>query len=761
MSSSPDILISGTNPTSPFLVGRYIFMSTSSISKNINLFMLLLLMPGVPIILWSVLGLNGANMGVGLLVLSIVTIFFGSTLRFQLPRTKIHLTISDSLVFLAMFLYGGSAAVAIGTMESLFTSVMLRRQEIKMSGKTIAINTLIASISVFSSYITMVAIFDKPEVVLTDAPTSYFVTVLFVVGLSQFVVNSVLVSAYVAIKTAEVTMWKVWNEYCLNALAMFLFGALMAGLITKALQQIDFFLFAAVAILFSLVYLTYSRYVNDIKTTAAEAQESERRRAEQAETHVNELHHFVDELKRSSEALTESREKFKYAVYHDELTDLPNRSYFIERISLLLEDQTRPINNRIAVMFLDLDRFKTLNDSLGHSVGDQLIKHVAIRLKNIVGEDGCVGRFGGDEFAILIETNTAESNLTALASKIRDEVAEPFLVDGRHIHTNVSIGIAFQDERYATAQDLLRNADIAMYHAKKEHSGVTVFDPDMHTTAVSLLQLETDMHTAIKEKQFELFYQPIVELTSKKIIGFEALIRWPHPKLGIISPTDFIYLAETTGQIVPITIQILKDACRQIKKWHDLTGENYIVSVNISSRHFEHAGLVDQVENVLRETKILPRCLKLEITESAVMQNAEFAISTLKRIKETGVRISIDDFGTGYSSLSYLHKFPIDTLKIDRSFVASMEDGSENGEIVKTIMALAHALNFDVVAEGIETVEQYVQLKHLGCEYGQGFLFTRPLPVVEIEKMLWSSSPWSDILPAADYNELEQNSLFH
>lgn len=723
--------------------------------------MLLLLVSGIPILLWSLTSIDFGYVGAGLAILSVITIFFSSALRFQLPRTKIHLTISDALVFLAMFLYGGSIAVMLGTLESLFTSLVLRRQGVKMSAKTIIINTLIATVSVFSSYITMVAIFGQPETVLIDAPTSYFVTVLFVIGLAQFAVNSVLVSAYVAIKTSEVTMWKVWNEYCLNALAMFLFGALMAGLITKALQQIDFFLFVAVAILFSLVYLTYSRYVNDIKLTAAEAQESERRRAEQAETHVNELHHFVDELKRSSEALTESREKFKYAVYHDELTDLPNRSYFIERISSLLEDGSRPRHNRIAVMFLDLDRFKTLNDSLGHAVGDQLIKHVAVRLKNVVGDVGRVGRFGGDEFAILVEAETSDADIIALANRIRDEIAEPFLISGRHIHTNVSIGIAFQDDRYAMAQDLLRNADIAMYHAKKEHSGVTVFDPDMHTTAVSLLELETDMHKAIKEKQFELFYQPIVELATTRIIGFEALIRWPHPKLGIISPIDFIYLAETTGQIVPITIQVLKDACRQIKKWHDLTGEKYIVSVNISSRHFEHAGLVDQVESVLKETKILPRCLKLEITESAVMQNAEFAIATLKRIKETGVSISIDDFGTGYSSLSYLHKFPIDTLKIDRSFVAAMEDGSENGEIVKTIMALAHALNLDVVAEGIETAEQFFQLKHLACEYGQGFLFTRPMPVVEIEKLLWAPSPWSSILPRTDYKELDQNSLFH
>lgn len=725
------------------------------------MFLLLLLPVGLITLAWSVYGFDTEKIGQGLIILSVITIFFSSALKFQLPRTKIHLTISDVLVFLSMLLYGGNVAVLLGTLETLFTSLLLRKQGVKMSAKTILINSLIATVSVFSSYLTMALVFGQPETVLVDASTSYFVTVLFVIGFAQFGVNSILVSAYISLKSAEDSMWRVWNEYCLNALVMFLFGALIAGLIMKALHQIDFFLFIAVAVIFSLVYITYSRYVNDIKKTAAEAQEAERLRAEQAEDHVQELEHYVSELKKSGQALTESREKFKYAAYHDDLTDLPNRLQLVERMNELIFDRTEWHKEKLAVMFLDLDRFKTLNDSLGHSIGDELIKHVGSRIKNVIGERGRVGRFGGDEFAILIETPISEEDVIELADDVRKHIAEPFMVGGRQLYTNASIGIAFQDERYGIAEDMFRNADIAMYHAKKAHSGIVVFDPNMHAIAVTLLQLETDMRTAIEEKQFQLFYQPIVDLSTAKIAGFEALIRWPHPKLGMISPVDFIHLAETTGQIVPITVQILRDACYQLKKWHDMTGENYVVSVNLSSRHFEHPDLVEQVEAVLNETKVQPRCLKLEITESAVMQNAGHAISTLQRIKETGVRISIDDFGTGYSSLSYLHKFPIDTLKIDRSFVASMGDGSENGEIVRIIMALAHALNLDVVAEGIETPEQFYKLKHLGCEFGQGYLFTRPLPVVELEKILWTSTPWSGLLPRSDFKDIDQTDFFH
>ena len=295
----------------------------------------------------------------------------------------------------------------------------------------------------------------------------------------------------------------------------------------------------------------------------------------------------------------------------------------------------------------------------------------------------------------------------------------------------------------------LRDTDIAMYNAKtsQRHNGTT----PICARAVLLLELGTDLRVAVKRKQFELFYQPIVTLNDGRIKGFEALVRWPHPSRGLISPSDFIPLAETTGLIVPITRQLLRDACSQIKQWQETTGELYEVSVNLSGRHFEHPNLVEQVRDVVRETGITPSCLKLEITESAVMENAETAIAILKQIRETGIRVSIDDFGTGYSSLSYLHRFPIDTLKIDRSFVNTMEEGSENGEIVRIILALARALKLDVIAEGIESIHEFHQLRILGCEYGQGYMFSRPLQAKDIERIILGELPWRNVLAEEDF----------
>ncbi|MBX3288698.1 MAG: EAL domain-containing protein [Acidobacteria bacterium] len=716
----------------------------------INLFFGVLIPLGLFALYSAIKGLRFETPPPGLIILFVVTVFFGSILRFQLPRTKIHLTISDALIFLSLLLYGGSVAIILGTLEAGFTAMMLRRQGVRMSWKTVSINVLIATISVFASSTAVIAVFGPPELLMGEAVTSQLIMILSVMAFSQFAVNSVLVSVWVSIKNSE-TLWRVWNEYCFNALVMFLCGALMAGIATKAIYQMDYYMFIAVAVFFGLVYLTYNRYVQDVKSTAAEAQEAERKRAEDAEQHVRELEHYVHELQKSTEALRESREKFRHAAYHDHLTNLPNRAHFIGKITELIDKRSKEDHHRFAVMFLDLDRFKTLNESLGHSVGDRLITHVAARLSNIITHKGVVGRFGGDEFAILLNGVDGEIDTLELAERVRRQIAEPFSVDGRQLFTNASIGIAFGDKRYVTAEELLRDADIAMYHAKTSLSGITVFDPNMHARAVQLLELETDLRVAVKRKQFELFYQPIVTLSDGRIKGFEALVRWPHPSRGLISPADFIPLAETTGLIVPITRQLLRDACIQVKKWQEMTDEPFEVSVNLSGKHFEHPNLVEQVKEVVEQTKITPSSLKLEITESAVMDNAETAISTLKQIRETGIRVSIDDFGTGYSSLSYLHRFPIDTLKIDRSFVNTMEEGSENGEIVRIILALARALKLDVIAEGIESIHEFHQLRILGCEYGQGYMFSRPLQAKDIERMILGELPWRNALAEAGF----------
>ncbi|MEP6847296.1 MAG: EAL domain-containing protein [Acidobacteriota bacterium] len=718
--------------------------------RTTNLYLWMLLPAGVGAMLWAGWGIRLESFNRGLIGLAFVTIFLSSYLRIQLPRTKIHLTISDALIFLSLLMYGGQVAVIIAVLETSFASWNLRRQGVSMRPKTVVINILITAISVFVTWAAVFLTFGSTDISTLASNNNSFIWMLAVMALAQFCVNSLCVSAFVAIKS-ESTLWRVWNEYCLNALAMYLCGAVVAGICAKAVQQINMLLFAAMMTFFAIVYITYRRYAQDVKETAAKAEDAERQRAEQAEAHVQELRHYVGELERSGEALRESREKFKHAAYHDALTGLPNRNFFVETLRKLIKKSSNGSGSKFAVLFLDLNRFKTINDSLGHSFGDAVIKQVADRLYELISADDQVGRFSGDEFAIILNDASNTDIVTQFAEKVAKHIAEPFMIQDRYIFVGVSIGIAFDNSKYAEVEEILRDADIAMYYAKENQKNYVIFDQKMHMRAVKLLELETDLRYAIERDELELYYQPIVSLDSLTLSGFEALVRWNHPTRGLVPPDEFIALSEDTGLIVPMTVKLLNQACRTLAEWQKGPSrhERLTMSVNISGKHFSEGDLVAQIKTVLAETAIDPVDLKLEVTESAVMENAEQAILTLKQIRETGVHISIDDFGTGYSSLSYLHRFPIDVLKIDRSFVSTMEDGSENGEIVRTVIALAKTLNLNVVAEGIESIHQLHQLRILGCEFGQGYLFSRPLPAQEIRRLLDDNNRWQGIAPQA------------
>jgi diguanylate cyclase (GGDEF)-like protein len=492
-----------------------------------------------------------------------------------------------------------------------------------------------------------------------------------------------------------------------------------------------------------------------VKTTAAKAEQSERERAEQAEQHISELQHHIAEQERISDALRKSKERFRRAAFHDSLTDLPNRNQFTEKLKFLLKESKLKPDFKFAVLFLDLNRFKTVNDSLGHSTGDKLIKHVAARLTGSVYEGDLVARFSGDEFAIAIKDVADATEMLNFAELIKHRISEPFVVGGRKIFTSVSIGIAMGNPLYEEAEEILRDADIAMYHAKENEKDYVIFDKTMHTRAVTRMQLETDLRTAIERRELCAYYQPIVDLTTMRLAGFEALMRWNHPQRGLIPPGEFIPVCEDTGLIVPVTLWMLRESCGQLASWNkDFPETPLMMSVNLSGKHFAQNDLVAQINDVLAETEIDPAHLKLELTESAVMENAERVILMLRELKKLGVQLSIDDFGTGYSSLSYLHRFPIDTLKVDRSFVSEMETGSENGEIVRTIVGLAKTLRMNVIAEGIESIHQIHQLQILGCEYGQGFLFSRPVPLAEAEKLIADSMRWQNIMPNSRHNTL-------
>jgi diguanylate cyclase (GGDEF)-like protein len=439
---------------------------------------------------------------------------------------------------------------------------------------------------------------------------------------------------------------------------------------------------------------------------------------------------------------TQAEQKLKHSASHDSLTGLPNRSVFLDLLNHAIAYRKRNTTSKFAILFLDLDRFKVVNDSLGHYAGDLLLKVIANELRRIVRDMDTVARLGGDEFVILIEDIQSEQIVLDIADRITKLLNSPFEIENQPVFIGTSIGILFCDDRYTDADSMLRDADTAMYHAKSNGKGrYEVFDASMRNKVQNALTLEADMRKAIENKEFEPYFQPILDLTNQHVVGFEALARWHSEERGFVLPNDFIPLAEETNLVMSIDLQILEKSCQQLKRWQDRFPQlELYVSCNLFCHHFFNNSLAQDLSAILTNTGLSPRHLRIELTERALLEHAEIVQSNMEALKQLGVKILLDDFGTGYSSLSYLHRFPIDVLKIDRSFIMNVHEDANHRAIIKTIIDLAANLGMTTVGEGIENIEDAELLTQMDCHYGQGYYFAKPMKADVTERYLAKQS---------------------
>ena len=441
--------------------------------------------------------------------------------------------------------------------------------------------------------------------------------------------------------------------------------------------------------------------------------------------------------------------RLRHEVLHDTLTGLPNRALFLDRLDLALKQHRREPSRQFAVLFLDLDRFKMVNDSLGHAAGDELLIEFGKRVSMFLRPGDSVARLGGDEFAILLNEVAGLDDATRVADRIHEVLLRKFLIRGKEVFASVSIGIALSAPHYEHPNQMLRDADLAMYRTKSNRAGsYTVFRSFMYESALQRLELETDLRSALSRSELATYYQPIVSLNGLRVIGFEALLRWFHPTRGPIEPEVFVPLAERSGTIGPVSWWTIREACRQVREWQtsDPRFSELSISVNVSSRLLSEPHFAERMTKILEETGLPPGTLHLEITENALLQHESITIAELAALQATGVKVHLDDFGTGYSSLSYLNRFRYDTIKIDRSFIASMPDAPRSRRIVDALISLATVLGMGVIAEGVETQEQAENLRALNCHVAQGFLFSKPVPPEAAQALLVKESGFEGVV---------------
>ena len=676
-----------------------------------------------------------------------------------LPRSRFSVSFSDSIIFLSFLIFGGASAILLAGMEMLATCYYIQSKgKMKFGRLMIPTNTSIAVITTTFAFLIWTIFSHVFAAELVATGTNYLISALGILAFSQFFVSSILATTFHSLKN-DASFWETWKNECFSSSITQIVGAALAGIVYKLINQADFLTMVIAFLTFGIAYMSYRQSIAEINGAIDKAEQAERDkaeveriRAEQAEKYAAELSLLLEKEEQTSEALRKSKEAFQHSAMHDTLTNLANRANFAGALRGLIEKCKTSVSSSFFVLFLDISRFKNINDSLGHTIGDKVLIIVAKRLLRIIRPNDTVARLGGDEFAIILNDLASVEVGENLARKIHQKMSETFSLSGNNIFIDLNIGIAPFELEYNSPEEILRDADIAMHYAKEKGTGVAVFDKELRSRFLDRVNLESDLRFAVERGELSMHYQPLIALKDGEIIGFEALLRWQHPTRGNISPAQFIPIAEDSGLIIPITSWILNETCLQIAKWRQLA-PNYselIVSVNISGKHLAKESLIEDVEKSLKSANLSPSSLKLEITESTAMENAERTIQILNKLKELGVMLSIDDFGTGYSSLSYLHRLPFDTLKIDRSFVYSVGENGENSEILQTIMSLAKNLKMRVIAEGIETENQLALLQNLGCDYGQGYLMSKPQPADVMEKLLYQKHNWFPQTEAAE-----------
>lgn len=687
----------------------------------------------------------------GFLLLLAFSVLVTPRTSLTLPHSNLTFSFSESVIFLSFIVYGGELAILIAFFESVATCSYLKNRG-KIKGPWIVLfNSSAASIVTAVSYAVLLAyeqfvVVGRPD--LTNAHK--LAAVLGILSLSQFLGSSIFAVFYYWVRMGG-DVWDHWKNNALSSSLTQFTGACIAGIAYQLIYSRDYVLTAIVAAGGALIYLSYRQTIGQINTEVSKSEAAERERAEterarrrEAEKHANELAALLAKEEKANEALRKSEKDLQHTALHDSLTNLPNRKHFNDRLRRSIEQYQDDARKTFFVLFLDLRKFKNINDSLGHALGDKVLQIAAKRFVRMLNADDMVARIGGDEFAVLLKGVSEVGKAQKIARRIYDNIAQPFSLSGNSLSVSVNIGIAASDAEYHSPEEILRDADIAMHYAKEWQSGVAVFTRELRERFLERIRYETDLRHAVQRNELTMHYQPLIDIQDGTLMGFEALLRWHHSEYGNIPPNKFIPIAEESGLIVPITVWILEQTTTQLAAWQrlDPSYRDLIVSVNISGKHLSNDDLIADVKRALSISKIDPRSLKLEITESTAMENAEHTIDMLNRLKLLGVQLSIDDFGTGYSSLSYLHRLPFDTLKIDRSFVYSVGEDGENSEILQTIISLAKNLKKKVVAEGIETEPQLKLLQRLGCDYGQGYLLARPQTVENTETLLYARKTW-------------------